>query len=138
MRFFVIDSSVTLGFILKDEQSEFALKVFEAIENAAEVHVPSLWWIETANGLLMAERRKRISQSQTNEALQVIQMLDVQTDADTSSQIIHETVSLARQHGLTAYDAAYLELTMRHNAILATADKLLEKAAKSVGAKILS
>lgn len=138
MRIFVLDSSATLGFILKDEQSDSALKVFEAIENAAETHVPNLWWLETANGLLMAERRKRISQAETSEALQVIQALGVQTDIETSSQVIHETASLARQHGLTIYDAAYLELTMRRNATLATADKLLEKAARAVGVKILS
>ena len=138
MKIFVIDSSVTLGFLLKDEQSDSALKVFEAIENAAETHVPNLWWVETANGLLMAERRKRISQAETSEALQMIQMLGVQTDIDTSSQVVHETVSLARLHGLTVYDAVYLELTMRRNATLATADKLLEKAARRVGISILS
>ena len=138
MRIVVIDSSVTLGFLLKDEQSDFALNVFEAIENAAETLVPNLWWVETANGLLMAERRKRISQTETSEALQIIQMLGVQTDNETSAQVVHETVSLARQHGLTVYDATYLELTMRRNATLATADKQLEKAARSVGVKILS
>jgi len=138
MRVVVIDSSVTLGFLLRDEQSDSALKIFEAIENGAETHVPSLWWMETANGLLMAERRKRISQTQTTEALQMIQMLDVQTDTETSSQVVKETVSLARQYGLTVYDAAYLELSMRRHATLATADKQLEKAARSVGVKILS
>jgi predicted nucleic acid-binding protein len=137
MRTVVIDSSVTLASVLKDEQSEVALRIFEAIENA-EVHVPTLWWMETANALLMAERRKRISQAEVSEALQMIHMLGVRTDTEVSSQVVHEAVSLARQHGLTVYDAAYLELTIRHNAILATTDKLLEKAARSVGIKILN
>ena len=137
MRKAVIDSSVTLGFILRDEQSAFAIRVFDALENVAEIYVPSLWWIETANGLLMAERRKRISQNETFEALQTIQKLSVQTDMDGASQAVLETVALARQYRLTVYDAAYLELTLRMKATLATADRALINAAKEAGVSVL-
>jgi predicted nucleic acid-binding protein len=42
-----------------------------------------------------------------------------------------------RKHGLTAYDAAYLELAMRHRIALATADGALERAARAEGIEIV-
>jgi len=40
---------------------------------------------------------------------------------------------LMDQHGLTAYDASYLELAVRHNLPIATSDKALSKAAQAAG-----
>ena len=48
----------------------------------------------------------------------------------TAEQIPARTLTLARKHGLTIYDVAYLELAQRRGAILATFDdKLLQAAA---------
>ena len=46
---------------------------------------------------------------------------------------IGSIVALARKHGLTSHDAAYLELAMRTAVPLATLDKGLRKAAEAVG-----
>jgi predicted nucleic acid-binding protein len=37
------------------------------------------------------------------------------------------------QYDLTAYDAAYLELAIRHNLAIASSDKALVKAAQAAG-----
>jgi len=42
---------------------------------------------------------------------------------------------LAREYSLSAYDAAYLELSIRHGAPLATLDGKLQKAAQKAGIK---
>ena len=42
-------------------------------------------------------------------------------------------LSLARAHGLSSYDAAYLELALRRGLALATLDKKLKAAASAVG-----
>ena len=47
-----------------------------------------------------------------------------------------QILSGARQHNLSAYDAAYLELAIREGLPLATLDNDLRKAAKTVGVKI--
>jgi predicted nucleic acid-binding protein len=39
-------------------------------------------------------------------------------------------LTLARRHGLTVYDASYLELAERHTAPLATLDAMLAQAAQ--------
>ena len=46
-------------------------------------------------------------------------------------------MSLAREHELTAYDAAYLELAMRLGLPLATGDRKLRTAARRVGVGLL-
>ena len=44
---------------------------------------------------------------------------------------------LARRHGLTAYDAIYLELASRERRALATLDKRLRRAAKAAGVEVM-
>lgn len=81
----------------------------------------------------MAERRKRISPDQTAQALSLISALPLEEDEDTAEQIPVRTIALARRHGLTIYDAAYLELAQRRGATLATFDTQLLKAAQEEG-----
>lgn len=55
-----------------------------------------------------------------------------------TDQVDQDVLSVAVKHGLTAYDAEYLETAMRRNAQLLTFDKKLLAAAKreSVAADI--
>jgi len=48
------------------------------------------------------------------------------------------TLSLAREHNLSSYDAAYLELAMRLAVPLATQDKKLLVAAQNSGVVLLA
>jgi predicted nucleic acid-binding protein len=134
----VIDASTTLGFLMHDEQAPHALKAMHAMETGTPVFVPAHWWLEVANGLIMAERRKRATQADITEALHLIQALPVTTDDETDRRSGSETAALARQYGLTIYDAAYLELAMRRGATLATDDRPLSQAATAAGVPLLS
>ncbi|MDO8545155.1 MAG: type II toxin-antitoxin system VapC family toxin [Opitutaceae bacterium] len=129
----VIDGSTTLGFLLTDEQPGSATKALDALESGVPTIVPAHWCVEVANGLIMAERRKRASQADITEALNLVAALPVVTDDETAQRAVSDTAALARQHGLTIYDAAYLELAMRRGASLATTDNDLAKAAKAAG-----
>ena len=86
----------------------------------------------------MAERRKRVSQADITEALQLLQALPITTDDETAQRSGSETMALARQYALTSYDAAYLELAVRRRATLATTDHALAKAATAAGITILA
>ena len=136
MKALVIDASTALGFLLKDEQSAPSMKTLKAMEQGSTTYVPTHWWLETANGLLMAERRKRASQADITEALQLLQALPVMTDDETAQRSGSETMALARQYALTSYDAAYLELAIRRRATLATTDHALAKAATAAGVMV--
>jgi predicted nucleic acid-binding protein len=136
MKALVIDGSTTLGFVLKDELAPHALKALEAVESGVPTFVPAHWCVEVANGLVMAERRKRASQADITEALSLVAALPVVTDDETAQRAGSDTPALARQYGLTIYDAAYLELAMRKGAALATTDHALVKAAKAAGVAV--
>ena len=129
MKALVIDGSTTLGFLMSDEQAPSALDALDAVERGVPTFVPAHWPLEVANGLLAAERRRRATHADVTEALQV--------DRDTTRHVAGETAGLARQYGLTIYDAAYLELAMRLGAMLATSDTALARAAKKAGVAVV-
>jgi predicted nucleic acid-binding protein len=137
MKALVLDVSATLGFLLKDEQDRLSLAALANIEKGVPASVPSHWIIEVANALLMAERRKRISQAEAAEILHLVQTLPITVDDETARHMAGDTYALARQFGLTIYDAAYLELAMRQSATLATTDQALAKAARAAGVALL-
>jgi predicted nucleic acid-binding protein len=138
MKALVIDGSTAINFVLKDEQESGAMKALAAIEGGVPTYVPAHWCVETANGLIMAERRKRASQADITEALNLIAALPVLTDDETAQRAWSDTAALARQYGLTIYDAAYLELAMRRGASLASTDAALNRAAQAAGVTLLS
>lgn len=137
MKALVIDASTALGFLMPDEQAPKAVEALEAIEEGAPTFVPSHWPLELANGLLMAERRRRVSHADVSEALHVVLSLPVEIDGETTRHVPGQTLAVARQYGLTVYDAAYLELAMRHGATLATSDADLARAARKAGVAVL-
>lgn len=137
MKALVIDGSTTLGFLLKDEQGADAQRALDAIEKGIPTFVPAHWCVEVANGLIMAERRKRATQADITEALGLVASLPVHTDEETAQKAFGDTAALARQYGLTLYDAAYLELAMRRGASLATTDHALAKAARAAGVTVI-
>ena len=61
----------------------------------------------------------------------------IETDGETGRRAAGETAGLARQYGLTVYDAAYLELALRRGATLATTDAALAKAARKAGVAVI-
>jgi len=54
-------------------------------------------------------------------------------DPDTPGRALTYAWPLAAQHGLTTYDAAYLELAIRRGLPLATLDVSLARAARAEG-----
>ena len=137
MRALVMDASTALGFLMSDEQAPRAFRALDALERGVPTFVPSHWALEVANGLLVAERRKRLSRADVAEAADVLGQLPIETDTETGRRAIGETTALARQYGLTVYDAAYLELALRHRAALATSDAALARAARRAGLEVI-
>jgi predicted nucleic acid-binding protein len=95
--------------------------------------VPALWPFEIANGLAIAERRKRISQAQIEEFLETLRKLPIHVERREAVWLCQITIRLAREHGVTAYDAAYLDLAMREQLHLATLDHDLQEAGRILG-----
>jgi predicted nucleic acid-binding protein len=132
---FVLDGSVTLAWLFLDEQDPYADAIIDKLPNL-EMLVPRIWHLEVANVLRIGERRKRCSQADTAQWLSYLAGLPIMVDAWTEAHAWSDTVSLARQHALTAYDAAYLEIAIREGVALATLDAQLKAAAQAVGVPI--
>ena len=79
--------------------------------------------------LIQAERRGRITSSQISTRLELITSLPITTDAETDGRAFREIITLARNHSLATYDAAYLDPVNRRGVLLATQDKDLVRAA---------
>jgi predicted nucleic acid-binding protein len=128
----VVDHSISLSWCLGDESDAYAAAVLQALGTQA-ARVPCLWPYEVANGLWMSERRGRITPAEIGRALADLAALPIAVDATGYGRAFAEVLALARQEGLTAYDAAYLELAMREGLPLATLDQQLRVAAARVG-----
>lgn len=128
----VLDSSIVMAWYFVDESSEYADQVARRLPQQA-AFVPLNWPLEVANVLLMGERRKRSTQAQAARLLTTLKGLPITLDDQTNLHAWNTTLSLARAHDMTAYDAAYLELAMRRGLPLASLDHKLKTAARAVG-----
>ena len=132
----VIDASVALAWCFRDERTEATAKLLERVQTDAAA-VPSLWHLEVANVLALAERRGRITPAESTELIALLETLEIVVDEETASRALGRVLDLARAERLTAYDAAYLELAMRLGVPLASKDSDLCDAAERLGVSVL-
>ena len=129
MSLFVLDASVAAAWLLSEETASRADLALVRLEDD-EALVPHLWHLELRNGLLVAARRGRFTADGPAERLNALYDLPIRTDIEPDMDI---AFALAEKHGLSFYDAIYLELAKRHAAPLATLDKALARAAADEG-----
>lgn len=132
----VLDSSATLAWIHGDERTAAIEAVFDRVAERGAV-VPSLWHLEVANSLTVAVRRERILPAERTDALADLAQLGIAVDDETEQHAWKATMQLADLHGLSVYDAAYLELAQRKRLPLVTLDKALIRAAQAAGVEVL-
>jgi predicted nucleic acid-binding protein len=121
---FIIDASVTISWYLTAEASPAGRMAFEQL-GAAGAAAPVLWWSEVRNALVVNERRGRLDMAATVGILAHLDGLRIRLDVDQNGDAV---LALAREHRLTVYAAAYLELALRAHTPLATLDQQLARA----------
>ena len=126
---FVIDTSVVMSWCFKDETNRYADGILDLFEEAT-AFAPSIWPLEVGNVLLVAERRKRLSEADSMRFITLLSELPIIVEQEPPERMIHEILALAREHKLSSYDASYLDLAMRKGLSIATIDKDLIAAAK--------
>lgn len=126
---FVLDASVTLAWALAGEvRAEDARALVHRVADEAAI-VPVIWRLEVGSGLLMGEQRGRIRRERVGAVWHQLGELPIEIDVETNARAWNGSATLARRHGLTLYDAAYLELAARRSLALATFDGQLARAA---------
>ncbi len=128
----VLDASVVIAWLL-EEQSPEVPDLVDRLGEEVPV-VPGLWHLEVRNALLIAVRRGRLTFPEVRLRLDELRALRIRTD---STPDVDVALDLAARHGLTYYDAIYLELAKRRSTVLATFDRELALAAISEGVEVL-
>jgi predicted nucleic acid-binding protein len=131
---FVLDASIALAWFIDRPVNDYAVEMREKIRRGDRALVPPLWETEFANGVLMAERRKLMTDSEGEQCMVEMDQLRLTSiEADSEFRSIREVLTVARAFQLTVYDACYLELARRVRSPLATLDKSLSAAAAKAG-----
>lgn len=133
---FVLDSSVSAAWGFPDEEVPYADKVLTQLQFTTAV-VPALWPFEIASVLLVGERRGRLTAAQAQRFVDDLRMLPIIVDDVAWLALVPLVLALGREFGLSAYDAAYLELAARRGLPLATLDARLRDAAARHGVPLL-
>jgi predicted nucleic acid-binding protein len=124
----VLDASVGIKLFIEEEFSDKVQRLFPKLaeDPQTEIHVPDLFYIECANILLKYTRRYK---RPLEDSLDDIKDLNKLTLKSTSTaELIEESLALASEKNLTAYDACYAVLARRLKLPLITADAPLAKA----------
>jgi predicted nucleic acid-binding protein len=131
----VCDCSVTAAWCLRDETNAAADRILD-LAREAELVVPAVWPFEMANVLAAAERRGRIRPADADRALAALARLPLRM-AGIDASLPGRLLRVARDSGLSAYDASYLQLALSEGLPLATLDRELAAVGRAAGIEIL-
>lgn len=128
----VIDASVALSWSIADEGDVEAISLLKQVASEGAI-VPALWTFEMENGLRNAHRRGRITDAEAVSIQTKLVTLPIQVVDSTDRVAFHGALGLANKFDLSVYDAAYLDVALRHKGHLATLDDKLMSAAEKLG-----
>ena len=135
MKTFVLHASVALGWTRDNPVPQLQLERSRIYCPGPGALAPSLWHLEIANGLGVAERRGIITSSDATLALLQLKQLCTQAlDIEADIVPMRQAFTTAHTYQLLAYDSVYLDLALRVRLPLATP---LRKAAGKVGVELL-
>jgi len=119
----VIDASVALKWQFEDEEAtDSATALLEDfIKDNIKLIAPTLFPYEIISAINVAINRKRIKESVGYTAVKYITSLGIKLRG--FDDLIETTFQMARQHGLSTYDCAYMALAEKENCNLITGDK---------------
>jgi predicted nucleic acid-binding protein len=126
----VIDANIAIAWFRADA-SELADAALDALSEHGAV-VPALWRWEVQDVLRRLAEGGHLMLT-VEAALAEIRQLPITID-DVVSGLFGDETALSKKYQLSVYDAAYLEVALRHRLPLATSDKKLAAAAKVAGA----
>jgi predicted nucleic acid-binding protein len=128
----VIDASFALEAVLAAGPSAEQLAAW-ASEGRMRL-APPHFWVEVANVLL---RRRGFEPGRAGLVVGALARSGIET-ADRGIGGLVEALDLAGRHGLSVYDASYLQLAADADAELATFDVALERAARAEGLEVVA
>ena len=133
---FVLDCSIAMAWLFHDEATAKTAALLNRLATETAL-VPAWWFIEVTNVLAIAERKGRISSTQSDAFIADLGKLGIERDDEAPDRAFTHVLALCRTHRLTSYDAIYLDLAIRRSLPLATLDDDLRKTAKKLSIRLL-
>ena len=133
---FVLDASLALAWSFDDE-AEPASDLDIGLVSRDQAIAPSVWAMEVANALVIAERRGRLTRSESTRLATALAALGVEVEPISAQRALSSVLDFARDYELTSYDASYLELAARQGIPLASIDQRLRNAAARAGVELI-
>jgi len=131
---FVLDNTVTMSWCFTGEATAITETLLSRLSSLIDsAIVPALWLYEVANVTELAVRKRRITAEKADAFLESLADLPIEVEDPALSRMFVSVRALAGRYELTAYDASYLELAIRHKLPIATSDNALAKAARAAG-----
>ena len=137
MMVYVYDASFIIAIILPDEKNLKTDSIHDALDENDAINVPHLMWYEVANIFRKLIQRKHFSIDEVKHFFSMVSFISLITDFTTGINYSKKIWDIANSYNLSVYDAAYLELAERKNAVLCTLDEKLNKAAKQYGVTVI-
>jgi len=135
---FVLDASEALCLYFERQKTPYTEAIFDRLAAGHEALVPALWPFEMVNSLAVAARQKTITLAQLDSFIADLKDLPVAVDLGGVGRSYSSILRLCRQHRLSSYDAAYLDLAQIEGVPLATLDKNLRAAARASAVELLA
>ena len=133
----VLDASVAVAWVATGQATPVTSALRAEVREGREIAVPVMWSLEVANALMFLRKRGVLPEQDYAEAILWFADSGIEPDRESYSNAFGATATLALQHCLTVYDAAYLELAQRLQIPLATRDADLIAAATKVGVTVI-
>ena len=134
---YVLDSSFVATQIIPDEKRPQIDKLYGKITRSDQKLAPQLIWYEMANLFRNLIRRQRYTPERVMQFFPFLGAIHLTCDNEAGVEYSRRLFHLCNDYNLSSYDAAYLELAERKNAVLCTMDDSLKAAAKKHGVTVL-
>ena len=139
---FVLDTSVSAAWVLDKQSTPYKRAVLVALDRQIAL-VPVLWHNEMSSILCKFVKQNDGDMAALEIHLANLDVLSIQTDEWLTTRAQRQKAGAMRPltqsalvHGLTSYDAQYLNLALRTGLPLASCDEQLCASAKRVGVAI--
>lgn len=132
---FVLDNSVVTGWYIPDQATAYTQSIAQRLETDRAI-VPAFWQLEFANVLKTACTRGKLSLDNAREIVLTIVALPIELDSGLTPNS-RQLLDLAMRYSLSSYDAAYLEVALRHGIPIACQDAKLTEACLQAGVVVL-
>lgn len=130
----VLDASAALAALVPSQATDAGRAFLSRLP--VELIAPDVFRLETRNAIIRLERRGVLPQGHGETGLRLIEAL-ISFGGALSDADLQRVSDLARQSGLSFYDAVYLDLARERDAQLATRDGELVNAAQKTGVAVI-